>query len=223
MATIVVTGACSGLGLEISRALEKDGHEIIPFDIKMGDDVRTADVSAIDRCDVLINNAGVNLINWLEKVTDDDWDKVMDVNAKGIFKMTQALLPKLIESKGTVVNIVSNAAHMPMTCSLAYNASKGAAHIMTLQLARELTRRFGITVFGIAPNKLGGTGMSDDIDNQVVETRGWTKEEAKTYQLQSLLAGEETDPKALAGFLAYLLRTKDNHKYLTGCIMPYGA
>lgn len=223
MATIVVTGACSGLGLEISRALEKDGNEIIPFDIKMGDDVRTADVSAIDRCDVLINNAGINLINWLEKVTDDDWDKVMDVNAKGIFKMTQALLPKLIESKGTVVNIVSNAAHMPMTCSLAYNASKGAAHIMTLQLARELTRRFGITVFGIAPNKLAGTGMSDDIDNQVVETRGWSKEEAQRYQLQSLLAGEETDPKALAGLLAYLLRTKDNHKYLTGCILPYGA
>ena len=46
---------------------------------------------------------------------------------------------------------------MPMTCSLAYNASKGAAHIMTLQLARELTKKHGITVFGIAPNKLKGT------------------------------------------------------------------
>ena len=147
----------------------------------------------------------------------------MDVNAKGIFKMTQAYLPLLIESKGTVLNIVSNAAHMPMTCSLAYNASKGAAHIMTLQLARELTKKHGITVFGIAPNKLKGTGMSDAIDDQVVKTRGWTKEYAQQYQLNGLLCGEETPPERVAEFIAFLLQDKDHHKHLTGCILPYGA
>lgn len=147
----------------------------------------------------------------------------MDVNAKGIFKMSQACLSMLAASNGTIVNIVSNAAHMPMTCSLAYNASKGAAHIMTLQLARELTRKWGITVFGIAPNKLHGTGMSEDIDQQVVATRGWTKEQAQAYQLQGLLAGEETPPQAVAEFLAYLLRDKANHRFLTGTVIPYGA
>ena len=147
----------------------------------------------------------------------------MDTNAKGIFKMSQACLPMLIKSKGTIVNIVSNAAHMPMTCSLAYNASKAAAHIMTLQMARELTKKHGITVFGIAPNKLSGTGMSDSIDEQVVKTRGWSKEYAQEYQLNGLLTGEETPPKLLAEFVAYLLKDKQHHKYLTGCILPYGA
>ena len=151
------------------------------------------------------------------------WDKVMDVNAKGIYMMSRACLPSLIKNKGTILNIVSNAAHMPMTCSLAYNASKGAAHIMTLQMARELTKKHGITVFGIAPNKLSGTGMSESIDEQVVKTRGWANAYARQYQLNGLLTGEETPPQRLAEFIAYLLQSKEHHKYLTGCILPYGA
>ena len=136
--------------------------------------------------------------------------------------MTKACLPKLIESKGTVLNIVSNAAHMPMTSSLAYNASKGAALIMTKQLARELTKRYGITVFSISPNKLHGTAMSEQIDDEVVRTRGWTKEQAVQYQLNGLLAGEETPVEAVAEFVTFLLSSKERHKYLTGTDIPYG-
>ena len=223
MSRILITGAAKGLGKAMKEKLISQGHKVYGFDMKDGNDIRNPELSEIPDIDILINNAGVNIINWLEDFEESDWDKVMDTNAKGIYMMTKACLPKLIYNKGTVVNIVSNAAHMPMTCSLAYNASKGAAHIMTLQMARELTKKHGITVFGIAPNKLSGTGMSDDIDNQVVATRGWTKEHAQQYQLNGLLAGEETPPERLAEFLAYLLQDKDHHKYLTGCILPYGA
>ena len=223
MSNILITGSSKGLGKAMKDELQNQGHTVIDFNLENGDDVRKAKTASSINVDVLINNAGVNIINWLENFEESDWDKVMDTNAKGIYMMTKACLPSLIENKGTVLNIVSNAAHMPMTCSLAYNASKGAAHIMTLQLARELTKKHGITVFGIAPNKLSGTGMSDDIDNQVVATRGWTKEHAQQYQLNGLLAGEETPPERLAEFLAYLLQDKDHHKYLTGCILPYGA
>jgi 2-keto-3-deoxy-L-fuconate dehydrogenase len=220
---ILITGSGSGLGLALYKELVSQGHKVIPYDHKNGYDVLNPYLESITELDVLINCAGINIINWLEDFKESDWDSVMDVNAKGIFMMTQACLPLLIASKGTVVNIVSNAAHMPMTCSLAYNASKAAAHIMTQQLARELTKKHDITVFGIAPNKLGGTGMSDDIDNQVVATRGWTKEYAQEYQLAGLLTGEETPPEKVAEFLAFLLQSKENHKYLTGCILPYGA
>jgi NAD(P)-dependent dehydrogenase (short-subunit alcohol dehydrogenase family) len=230
MSIILITGSSNGLGAAMVRSLEAYGHTVIGYDIEHGLDVRNPDVSVlekrgIDKVDVLINNAGVNLIDWLEDVTDADWDAVMDINAKGIFKMTQAFLPYLLrgEGHGAVLNIVSNAAHMPMTSSLAYNASKGAAHIMTLQLARELTRKHGTTVFGVAPNKLKGTNMSDDIDEQVVRTRGWTKEYAHEYQIKAMLSGEETPPETVADFIAYLLMDKDHHKYLTGTIIPYGA
>ena len=224
MAKILVTGSNSGLGAALVGSLLHDHHEVYQYDISHGCDVRFPEhMSLPDELDILINNAGVNHIDWLQHFDEDRWDEVMDINAKGIYKMTRALLPQLQASKGTVVNIVSNASHMPMTCSLAYNASKGAAHIMTLQLARELTKAHGITVFGVAPNKMRGTGMSVSIDEQVVKTRGWSKEQAQQYQLNGLLAGAETPPELVAEFVAFLLSSKERHQHLTGCIIPYGA
>lgn len=222
MSHIVVTGSENGLGAALVRSLRLYGHIVYEYDIVHGCDVLAPDLDKMPVIDVLINNAGINEINWLEDVSEDQWDRVMGVNAKGIYMMTRAALPKLIQSCGTVVNVVSNAAHMPMTCSLAYNASKGAAHIMTQQLARELTRKHGITVFGIAPNKMAGTGMSHSIDTQVMATRGWTLEQTQAYQLKGLLSGAETPPSQVAKFVAYLLADKEHHRYLTGCVIPYG-
>jgi len=228
MSNILVTGSSNGLGLAIVKALRDAGHNVYEYDIKDGKDVlnpSSETIELVESCgglDVLINCAGVNGIDMLEDVSDDLWDRVVNTNAKGIMEMSQAFLPMLIESKGTILNIVSNAAHMPMTSSICYNASKGAALIMTKQMARELTRRHGITVFSVSPNKLRDTEMSRHIDAEVVRTRGWTIEEAQRYQLAGLLAGEETDPKQVAEFIAFLLQDKAHHKALTGCDIPYG-
>lgn len=221
MSNILITGSSTGLGKEMYDHLRACGHTVFEYDIKDGLDVRAPNLDGIEKLDVLINNAGVNFINWIQNVKEVDWDAVMDINVKGMFMMSQACLPLLLASKGTILNIVSNAAHMPMRCSSAYNASKGAALILTKQMARELTPQ-GITVFSISPNKLAGTEMSDSIDEQVVQTRGWTKEAAQKYQLQGLLTGEETPPEKVAEFIAFLLSTKDNHKYLSGVDLPYG-
>src|SRR5690554_1789601 len=212
----LVTGWQSGLGAAIKVALEREGYEVLPW---LGD-VRSP-TNLPDELDVLVNCAGINGINWLPDVTEKEWDDIVDTNAKGIFMMTQALLDPLTASRGTVLNIVSNAAHVPMRCSAAYNASKGAALILTKQLARELAPT--ITVFSVSPNKLKGTGMSRAIDDQVMATRGWSREEAVRYQLASLLTGEETPPFRVAEFIGFLLSSKDRHKYLAGCDIPYGA
>lgn len=220
----LVTGAATGLGAAITAALQNKGCQVIEYDVKYGLDVRKPDINVLrdaGKLDFLINCAGVNRINWLPNVLETDWDDMLDINAKGIFKMTQAFQPWLTSSGGTVLNIVSNAAHMPMRCSAAYNASKGAALILTKQLARELSP--AVTVFSVSPNKLAGTGMSDDIDRQVVETRGWTLEQAQKYQTGSLLAGKETPVERVAEFIGFLLSEKERHAYLTGCDLPYGA
>jgi sorbitol-6-phosphate 2-dehydrogenase len=230
MKTAIVTGGSSGLGKAIINELWKSNQgwkNIINWSNDVGVDVssKASIEEAVSKLncgpvDVLINCAGVNLIEFIPKLKEEDFDYVMGTNAKGIFITSQALLEHL--KGGTILNIVSNASHMPMTSSLAYNMSKAAAEMATKQMSRELIKTHSVTVMGISPNKLKNTGMSDYIDKKVQELRGWTAEEARNYQLQSLPAGKETDPETLAEFIAFLLSSKERHRYFAGCIIPYG-
>lgn len=226
----VVTGHTSGLGKEIAKALDAEGYEVIGWSLETGVDltdpesVAKAASGLFPPVDVLVNCAGVNYINWHEDTPLEEWERLMDTNARALWLTVKEMIPRhCFQNEATVVNIVSNASHMPMTNSAAYNASKGAAHILTLQMARELRKRHNLTIFGVSPNKLKGTGMSDYIDQRVCELRGWTPEEAHAYQLAGLPAGEETDPATCAEFIAFLLSSRQRHKYLHGCILPYGA
>lgn len=228
---VLVTGSASGLGARITASLQGAGHMVYEYDIKDGHDVTKPDIilpETAEGLDVLINCAGVNGIAYLENITDELWDKVLNTNAKGIMKMTQAYLPYLKHAAyrwntGIVINIVSNAATVPMTSSACYNASKGAAKILTAQMARELTKLHGITVFSISPNKLAGTEMSKYIDAQVIATRGWSSEYAKQYQLKSLLWGKETEPEDLAQFVTFLVNNPKIARNFTGCDIPFGV
>lgn len=220
----VVTGSESGLGAEIVCQLSALGYEVHGLDLKKGFDIvkphRDFLQDPFGPVDVLVNNAGVNFTDWLPNQTGQDWDRVMDVNAKGIFMMVKTFLPNLIVARGTILNIVSNAARKAMRCSASYNASKGAAYMLTQQMARELAP--DITVFSISPNKLEGTEMSRYIESRVEETRGWTADQAAKYQKDGILCGEETDPRTLAEFIGFLLSSKERHKYLAGCDLHYG-
>jgi NAD(P)-dependent dehydrogenase (short-subunit alcohol dehydrogenase family) len=228
MKTFVVIGASSGLGKEIAELLSYHSHRVVNWSLDQGVDVQyeSSVRAAVSRLggkeiDGLVNCAGVNFIDWFENITLDDWDRVMNTNARGMFLCSQKLLPNL---RGKVIcNIVSNASHVPMTNSAAYNASKGAAHILTLQMGRELRKSHGITVFGVSPNKLAGTGMSADIESRVCGLRGWSAEQAKQYQLAALPAGEETDPVACAEFIVWLLLRPDIHKFLNQTVLPFGG
>lgn len=188
---------------------------------------------------ILINAAGINYIEWFESLDWDTYEKVQRLNVRAGIELTQKLMqfePEVNggmepqpyfrfqhDMGGTVLNIISNASHMPMTNSVAYNASKGAFHIATLAMARELRKTHNMCVFGISPNKLAGTEMSSYIEDRVPGLRGWTPEEAAKYQMGALPAGEETDPFMLAEFIAFLLENPYRHKYLTNTVIPYGA
>lgn len=100
MSNILITGTGKGLGKAMKEKLISQGHKVISFNLEDGRDVRSPDISDVwrQKIDVLINNAGVNIIDWLENFEESDWDKVMDTNAKGIYMMTKACLPALIKS-----------------------------------------------------------------------------------------------------------------------------
>lgn len=222
---IVVTGALAGLGKSIADTLAAYNHEVVRIDSKAGHDVRNAKQmrELFSQYDIegVINCAGVNSNDWFEEVNADEFNRVMHTNAFSFVNTTQAALPSLKRNKGFVLNIVSNAAHIPMTSSLCYNASKAAALMITKQMAHELTPKYGITVFSISPNKLRGTEMSKQIESAVCATRGWTPEFAAEYQKKALMNGLETEPQAIADYVRHLLTT-GAWRFMSGTDMPFG-
>lgn len=243
MQHVVITGICSGLGKAIADALWDNNVSISGIDIDLHEkerfewpvwkcDVRNRTqlvsthmlirANTSDPVSCVINCAGINHITPFVKLKEEDFDKIIATNVKSILLVSQTFLPDLIKTKGTIVNVVSNASHMPMTHSFAYNASKGAADIVTKQMARELTKQYGITVFGISPNKLKGTEMSRYIEQTFPPLRGMTIEEGEEYQRKGLLTGKETEPEQIANIIAFLLESKWQHEFLSGCVLPMG-
>jgi NAD(P)-dependent dehydrogenase (short-subunit alcohol dehydrogenase family) len=232
MKTAVVTGSYEGLGALIALHLSCSGYRVVRWDKRFEPSVDVTSVnsvygaaSTLDRCDVLVNCAGINHLAAISDVDVVTFDQHMAVNARGMLLCTQALLSRLQSSNGkggTVCNIISNASHMPMRMSLAYNASKAAAAMITRQMARELYGTHGVTVFGVSPNRMAGTPMSNSVDEQVAAVRGWTADEVRQRQLEALPIGEETDPNAVAELIGFLLSAKERHKYLHGAILEYG-
>jgi hypothetical protein len=77
-------------------------------------------------------------------------------------------------------------------------------------------------VFGVSPNRMAGTGMSASVDQSVAEMRNISLQEVAALQSSKMPIGEETDPSVVAEFVAFLLAKKERHKYLHGCVIPYG-
>jgi meso-butanediol dehydrogenase/(S,S)-butanediol dehydrogenase/diacetyl reductase len=219
----IVTGGSSGLGKLISQQLKNCNFEVVDWSLETGVDLtdensvmQAAQVGLNTPIDILVNCAGVNHIEWLQMTKSTDWDKVMNTNARAIFWTAKYLLHRM--HGGTICNIISSAARVPMTASIAYNASKAAAEMMTRQMARELILTHGVTVFGVSPNKLSGDSlMNRNTEQRLAAVRKWTVEEIKTQ------LGEGTDPSCVAEFVAWLLSDRMRHKYLAGSILEYGA
>ncbi len=175
----IVTGAGRGIGFAIAERLATSGSivAIFEFDENQGkqsvDALRqkgleacfyhcnVADVDSVARATeaaagdlgnpaILVNNAGVIRDNWLERISEADWDAVLDTNLKGAFLMCKAIVPRMRQSGGgKIVNIASRA-WLGSTGQVNYSASKGGLVSLTRSLALELAR-FSINVNAVAP------------------------------------------------------------------------
>ena len=162
--TVWVTGAAQGVGLCIAQMLHEQGAKVIAldkafhgvrksdFDQDYGFVIQALDISDAEAVstvvssllknhdiDVLINAAGILRLGETNEISQQDWQACFDVNVSGVFYLMQALMPEFKAQKsGAIVNIASNAGHVPRKGMLAYSASKAALISLSHNFALEL-------------------------------------------------------------------------------------
>ena len=173
----IITGGASGIGYAAAQAFAKKGATIVLFDLKEEVDQIAKEVGgeqaigkkvditnqqsvaeAVDevakkygKIDVLLNCAGIALLDEAEELSIEYWDKTMDINLKGTFITAQAVGQKMIEQKaGAIINIASQAGIVAFDRHVAYTASKAGVIGMTKVLAYEWAE-YNVRVNAISP------------------------------------------------------------------------
>lgn len=168
--TAIITGAGSGIGLEVAKGLSARGAIVFGFDLNEGDMAPFASFIKCDigdaqsvtqafaefskksgQLDILINNAGIGSLTTVENETDEIWHKVLNVNVVGTARMSRAAIPLLRKSKNpAIVNTASIAGTDGIPNRAAYSASKGAVLALTLAMATDHLKD-GIRVNAVNP------------------------------------------------------------------------
>lgn len=230
---VIVTGAAKGIGAAIASCFAKNQAQVALVDIDEGalkdccetlseqgctvkayaGDILDSDfladlVSKVvgdwGHIDVLVNNAGIIRDNFVGRITEEDWDAVLDVNLKGSFLCVKAVLPQMKEQQyGKVVNIASRA-WLGNVGQANYSASKGGLVSLTRTLALELAR-FQINVNAVAPGLID-TPMTRKLPEEVRQ---------KLIQLQpTKKIGSVDDIAEAVCFLA-----SDQAQFITGQVL----
>lgn len=195
---------------EALRNVEAAGRRglIVKADLSSVAEVRKLVATAIEhfgRLDVLVNNAGIETHAPFWEVTEEDYDRVLNVNLKGVFFATQEMVRHLMQTKrrGKIVNISSVHEELPFPNFAAYCASKGGLKMLTRNLSVELGQ-LGININSIAPG-----AIETPINTKLLNDP--QKLSALLTQIPLSRLGKPNDVSGLAVFLA-----SDDADYVTG-------
>lgn len=225
----IVTGAGRGLGYHLVLALAKYGADLVVCSRTLSElekvgseigkigrrvliqqmDVRTISevhamveksVETFGRIDILVNNAGINIPQKAEEVTEEAWDKILDINLKGLFFCAQAVGRVMIrQKKGKIINVSSQAGSVGLPQRAAYCSSKGAVNQLTKVLAIEWAP-YNINVNAIAP-----TFLETPFTKTMFEKEGF-----REYVQGNILLGRIGKPEDVIGGLIYLASEASN-------------
>lgn len=221
MRTVMISGASGGIGRCAVRMFANEGFNVFMLynkreneanalceelsqqgksvyackcDITDESDVRRA-VSLCEykfgAIDVLINNAGISEFAVLENITEEMWDRMMNVNVKGMFLLTRCALPLLRQANGKIINVSSMWGLSGASCEVHYSASKAAVIGFTKALAKEEAPS-GMTVNCIAPGFIE------------TEMNALLSEEAVSEIIEKTPLGRAGTPADVAGVMLFL-------------------
>lgn len=229
----IITGAARGIGKAITLALVKQGAAVVLSDVseevhKVAEEIRQsggeatsivgnvtkqADCEAMvdlalktfNKLDILVNNAGITKDNLLLRMSEEDWDAVLDINLKGTFLCTKAAIkPMMKQRSGKIINIASVVGQMGNPGQANYSASKGGVIAFTKTMAKELGTR-NIRVNAIAPGF---------IESKMTEV---LSEEARAKLTSLIPLGTLGKPEYIANAVVFLVSTEAC--YLTGQVL----
>jgi meso-butanediol dehydrogenase/(S,S)-butanediol dehydrogenase/diacetyl reductase len=224
--TALLTGAASGVGRATSIRLASEGAQIYGLDVNADGMAETratieeaggtmtgrvTDIRSVAECraavadcvaafggiDVVGNIAGIASQRHVHQVTEEEWDAMNDVNLKGMFFLTQAALPHVLEREGNIVNIASNAGLMGQAYTVPYCATKGAVVNMTRALAMEFVKQ-PIRINAIAPGGIDtplvhNFEIQADVDFSLMQPYMGFRDPSTPEQIAALFAHVASD------------------------------
>ncbi len=237
--TAIVTGGGSGIGKAIAVALAGAGAQV--HIVELNKDAAAAvteeiansggnasahscDVSVqqevvalfttFGAIDILVNNAGVAHIGNAETTSEEDFNRIFNVNVKGVYNGMFAALPHMKNrGGGVIINMSSIAAHVGLADRFAYSMSKGAVHAMSLSVAKDYLK-YGIRCNTISPARV----HTPFVDGFIAKHYAGREEEMFQKLSQSQPIGRMAKPEEVAALALYLC--SDEASFLTGCDYP---
>jgi NAD(P)-dependent dehydrogenase (short-subunit alcohol dehydrogenase family) len=229
----LVTGAGQGIGKASALAMAKAGADIVAVDINFETAKETAAsvtalgrrslalqadigsvpdidrtiakaIEAFGRIDILVNNAGVTRRAYIMDLTEEDWDRIHRVNAKGVFFCLQRVAREMIPRRsGRIINIASIAGKgFAGTSNAIYAASKGAVISLTKTAAQQLGAH-NINVNAVCPG-IVRTKLYDDLINVIAQKESISADEALRRALKIVPLERANEPEDIAAMVVFL-------------------
>ena len=176
-AKVVIGDILDDLGRQVEAEIAEAGGDItyVHLDVTSEADWEDAVRTAVDNyggLNILVNNAGILIRAGVEDTTEEDWDRIMDINAKGVFLGTKASIPAMRDAGGgSIINISSVAGLQGSSQSAAYSSTKGAVRILTKSTAIQYAKE-NIRCNSVHPGIIYTDMTSDSLDTEEGQ-RNW--------------------------------------------------